>query len=122
MIVAWHEVPGTAPPLKSRPVGYGMIVQVCAPIRRLKEEISNAVSVSRIEMIPKMHRRRLRPCPSPCNPATCGISCTRSYRTLRDGSFEGRFPRHFVPGYDQPVPPGQNHSAHKGRIKLALIG
>jgi hypothetical protein len=26
---------------------------------------------------------------------------TRSYRTLRDGSFEGRFSRHFVPGYDQ---------------------
>ena len=25
MIVAWHEVPGTRPPNKSRPVGYGMI-------------------------------------------------------------------------------------------------
>ena len=25
MIVAWHEVPGTAPPQKSRPVGYGLI-------------------------------------------------------------------------------------------------
>jgi hypothetical protein len=24
-IVAWHEVPGTAPPQKSRPVGYGVI-------------------------------------------------------------------------------------------------
>jgi hypothetical protein len=24
-IVAWHEVPGTAPPQKSRPVGHGMI-------------------------------------------------------------------------------------------------
>ena len=24
-IVAWHEVPGTAPPKKSRPVGYGVI-------------------------------------------------------------------------------------------------
>ena len=38
----------------------------------------------------------------------CGISCARSYRTLRDGSFEGRFPRHFVPGYYHAVPPGQN--------------
>jgi hypothetical protein len=27
---------------------------------------------------------------------------------LRDGSFEGRFPRHFVPAYDHAVPPGQN--------------
>ena len=25
MIVAWHEVPGRAPPQKIRPVGYGMI-------------------------------------------------------------------------------------------------
>ena len=24
-IVAWHEVPGTVPPQKSRPVGYGAI-------------------------------------------------------------------------------------------------
>jgi hypothetical protein len=24
-IVAWHEVPGIAPPQKSRPVGYGLI-------------------------------------------------------------------------------------------------
>jgi hypothetical protein len=31
----------------------------------------------------------------------------RSYRTLGDGSFEGRFPRHFVPGYDRTVTPGQ---------------
>src|SRR6202046_5474651 len=30
----------------------------------------------------------------------------RSYRTLRDGSFEGRFPRHFVPGYDRCRPSG----------------
>jgi hypothetical protein len=30
----------------------------------------------------------------------CGISCARSYRTLRDGSFGGCFSRHFVPGYD----------------------
>jgi hypothetical protein len=30
-----------------------------------------------------------------------GIRCDRSYRALRDGSFERRFPRHFVPGYDR---------------------
>jgi hypothetical protein len=33
-----------------------------------------------------------------------GLAAPRSYRTLRDGSFEGRFPRHFVPGYDRTVP------------------
>jgi hypothetical protein len=36
---------------------------------------------------------------------TSGIRCARSYRTLRDGSFEGRFARHFVPGYYRAVPP-----------------
>jgi hypothetical protein len=36
-----------------------------------------------------------------------GICCARSHRTLRDGSFEGRFPRHFVPGYDRCVPTGR---------------
>ena len=30
----------------------------------------------------------------------------RSFRTLRDGSFGVRCPRHFVPGYDRAVPPG----------------
>ena len=37
---------------------------------------------------------------------TFGISYARSYLTLRDGSFEGRFPRHFVPGYDRCCPYG----------------
>jgi hypothetical protein len=48
-----------------------------------------------------MYWRRLRP----------GISCARSYRTLRDGSFEGRLTRHFVPGYDRTVPPGHTGTA-----------
>jgi hypothetical protein len=26
-LVAWHEVPGTASPKKSRPVGYGLILE-----------------------------------------------------------------------------------------------
>src|SRR5580693_2629650 len=68
VIVAWHEVPGTTPPQKSCPVGYGVI------------------------------RAGVRP---------FWISCARSYRTLRDGSFDGRFPRHFVPGYDRVVPTGR---------------
>jgi hypothetical protein len=35
-----------------------------------------------------------------------------SDRTLRDGSFEAAIPRHFVPGYDRTVPPGQKPFAH----------
>ena len=32
-------------------------------------------------------------------------------------------PRHFVPGYYQPVPPGQKPLTHRvPRIKLALVG
>ncbi len=30
VIVAWHEVPGTSPLPRSRPVGHGLILQVCA--------------------------------------------------------------------------------------------
>jgi hypothetical protein len=40
-------------------------------------------------------------------PGRPGVLRTRSYRTLRDGSFGWRFSRHFVPGYDRTVPPGQ---------------
>ena len=54
---------------------------------------------------------------------TSGMSCARPYRTLRDGSFEGRFPRHFVPGYGQPVPPGQKRFAIEGsRNYLSAYG
>ena len=42
-IVAWHEVPGTAPPQKSRPVGYGVIRAWCAhQFDDWSDEISNA--------------------------------------------------------------------------------
>jgi hypothetical protein len=37
-----------------------------------------------------------------------GIAAPGSYRTLRDGAFEGQYPRHFVPGYDRVVPPGED--------------
>ena len=72
---------------------------------------------------------------------TSGISRARSYRTLRDGSLEGRLPRHFVPGYDRcrpsvtrwrtfrhfarAVPPRQkpfaDRRASHQRIKLILF-
>ena len=64
MIVAWHEVPGTAPPQKSRPVGYGMIrAGVRVDLKIGGEEISNAVSLSRMEMIPKCLPRRVSTVP-----------------------------------------------------------
>src|ERR1700726_4124692 len=81
VIVAWHEVPGTTPPQKSRPVGYGVI------------------------------RAGVRP---------FWISCARSYRTLRDGSFDGRFPRHFVPGYDRVVPRGRAFRHFATGFSLAI--
>jgi hypothetical protein len=49
MIVAWHEGPGTPPPQESRPVGYGVIrAGVLHRFEDWREEISNAVSLSRI--------------------------------------------------------------------------
>jgi hypothetical protein len=37
-----------------------------------------------------------------------------SYRTLRDDSLGGRFPRHFVPGYDRTVLWDEIHSPRRG--------
>src|ERR1700719_762700 len=121
-----------------------------------------------------MHWWRLRPCPSPCNPAyeigRCEgrsidkgriigldssnpskpsklclatglwriqrwylagtiryieqqlehhrISCARSYRTLRDGSFEGGFPRHFVPGYNRSRPYGTRIQSFRNSLRI----
>jgi hypothetical protein len=48
---------------------------------------------------------------------TSGMSCAGSYRTLRDGALEGRFSRHFVPGYDRVVPPGQD-VLFSGRLEI----
>ena len=51
---------------------------------------------------------------------TCGIRCARSYRTLRDGSFEGRFPRHFMPGYDRCCPYVTRFQTFRNSIKLVV--
>ncbi len=84
-IVACHEVPGTAPPRKDPPVGCD-------------------VTVSR-----KFRKRSIT------TRNTFGINCAPgSYRALRDGSFEGRFPRHFVPGYDYTALPGQPTGKNRG--------
>src|ERR1700676_2413153 len=90
LIVAWHEVPGSAPPQNSRPVGYGVIRAGVRADSMIGVRNSNTKTQNIY--------------------VGCGISCVRSYRTLRDGSFEGRFPRHFVPGYDHAVPPGHYSS------------
>ena len=62
---------------KSRPVGYGVIGAGV----RADSMIGVTNSNTKTENI---H-------------VVCGMSCARSYRTLRDDSLEGRFPRHFVP-------------------------
>src|SRR6202030_1082326 len=51
---------------------------------------------------------------------TSGIRCARSYRTLRDGSFAGRFPRHFVPGYDRCCPSGTRWQTFRNSISLVV--
>ena len=95
MIVARHEVPGTAPPQKSRPVGYGLIhTGVRTDSRDWREEISNAGSLSRKEMIHKMHWRRLRPDPSPYNSAY-EIGVAKAVQLIKAGSsawIHQRFP------------------------------
>ena len=66
-IVAWHEVPGSAPPQKSRPVGYGLIpagvrtrsMQLClaAGLWRI-QRWDLAGSFQFIEQQPEHHRTR----------------------------------------------------------------
>jgi len=43
-IVAWHEVPGTAPPQKSRPVGYGVIRAFSVGISQARSITSSSSS------------------------------------------------------------------------------
>jgi hypothetical protein len=68
--------------LKSRPVGYGMI--------RAGKRIDST----------------WRPFP---REIPLGLAAPDHTVPYGNGTFEGHFPRHFVPGYDQPVPPGQKN-------------
>src|SRR5580704_15146520 len=86
---AWESVPR-----KNRPVGYGMIGRSesqryfsskCAPCFGFSFPVRNFVTPI-IQSVRTLHE---------------------SDRTLRDGSFGWRGPRHFVPGYDRTVPPGR---------------
>jgi hypothetical protein len=92
-IVAWHEVPGTAPPPIEPSVGHGMIGRrpspggiSCRKVRRFFKEGQSLQSSNR-----RAYRRE-------------------SDRTLRDGSFEVALSRHFVPGYGRTVPSGLGQS------------
>jgi hypothetical protein len=40
-IVAWHGVPGTAPPQKGRPVGYGVIPQVPETVHSIEQQLEH---------------------------------------------------------------------------------
>ena len=74
-IVARHEVRGKAPPQQSRPVGYGMI--------RAGVHTDTMIGV---DEIPKTKTERPKKAML-YDFGLTGISCARSYRTLRDGSF-----------------------------------
>ena len=80
-IVAWHEVPGKAPPQKDRPVGYGAIR---ASMRRRFDDSSDEISTRN----------------------TSGNSCGPIIPYPTGRFFRGNFPRHFVPGYDRCCPFG----------------
>jgi hypothetical protein len=87
---------------RSRPVGYGLIR---ARVRCRFDDWSDEISNTKTENIYVVY----------------GISCARSCRTLRDGSFEGRFPRHFVPGYYLMSLRDKIHSIAEALLKSASI-
>jgi hypothetical protein len=78
--------------------------------------------------------QRYLTCPQrPClSPTAMSPTATNDFGRPSGTELSGSIPRHFVPGYDQPVLPGQNyqpvlrdksHSPIEGpRIKLALMG
>ena len=82
------------------------------------EEISNAVSLSRMEMIPKCLPREylaflkitthISTIPAPDHTVPYGTVLWRD-----------AFPGHFVPGYDHAVPPGQKPFAHLRGLALS---
>jgi hypothetical protein len=117
VIVAWHEVPGTAPPRKDRPVGYGVRYRAGSGNGPLRCEIfwgfaapdhpcldvrSGALFRARRSWwtIPRV-KTGLNPGRRPLDPAG---HKTKTYPTGQ--YFRGALPRHFVPGYDRTVPPG----------------
>jgi hypothetical protein len=56
-------------------------------------------------------------------PIIPGINSARSYRTLRDGSFERTLPRHFVPWLRSDCPSGTKYILRaEALIKLAFMG
>jgi hypothetical protein len=87
-IVAWHEVPGTAPTPKNRPVGHGMIgrrpnpemfhVERCAVFLRSANHSNHRINA---------HTGAFRPYPTG---RLFGVALSR----------------HFVPGYDRTGPSG----------------
>jgi hypothetical protein len=106
-IVAWHEVPGTAPPKKNRPVGHGMIGR--RPNRR------GLLSKGRAVFLRKANHS------NPRIGARTGANQTVPYGTAL---LRSRCARHFVPGYDRTVPPGLEgkppSSGQQNRLKHSL--
>ena len=90
LIVARHEVPGTAPSQKSRPVGYGLIR---AGERTNSSDWMIGVTKLRKTKLKQFGRYHcslafLKKHGTPFDESTSGMSCARSSRALRDGSFE----------------------------------
>ena len=105
-IVAWHEVPGTAPPQESRPVGYGVIRAGVRADSRKGHYIEQQLEHHRTRAFQEEYLASVkRQGPHFDEKLPLGFAApdhTVPYGTV----FEGRFPRHFVPGYDRCCPSG----------------
>ena len=103
-IVVWHEVPGASATQKNRPVGHGMI--------RAGLRTDSMIEATEFGLHGAQLRREI----------PLVLAAPDHTVTLRDGSLGGRFPRHFVPGYDHAVHPGRNTFRTGALIKLASMG
>jgi hypothetical protein len=109
-IVAWHEVPGTAPPHESRPVGYGVIRAglradsgnghyIEQQLEHHRTPTFREEYLASVKKHSPTFRREIHPIP---------LRFAAPDHTVPYGTVLSRdaFPRHFVPGYDRCCPYG----------------
>src|ERR1700730_17128842 len=105
-IVAWHEVPGTASPQESRPVGYGVIRAGVRADSRKGHYIEQQLEHHRTRAFQEEYLASVKR-HGPHFDEKYLWDSLRPIIPYPTGRFSrGRFPRHFVPGYDRCCPYG----------------
>ena len=120
-------MPGTAPPQESRPVGYGVIRAGVRADSRKGHYIEQQLEHHRTRAFQEEYLASVKRHGPHFDEKYLWDSLRPIIPYLRDGSLEGRFPRHFVPGYDRCCPSGtrlqtfRNAAANAARAEPPLL-